>query len=68
MSVVWWRTLHQPASLLKSGLWTVAPDMLMALLTNLAAFVLLYGYLLAKRLRREGAKEELFNLRMDLLG
>jgi len=37
-------------------------------LTNLAAFVLLYGYLLAKRLRLEGAREELFNLRMELLG
>ena len=67
MSVVWWRTLHQPASILKPGQVMVAPDMLMALLANLAAFVLLYGYLLAKRLRLEGAREELFNLRMELL-
>lgn len=68
MSVVWWRTLHQPASILRPGPSTVAPDMLVALYTNLAAFVLLYGYLLVKRLRLEGAREELYRLRMELLG
>lgn len=68
MSVVWWRTLHQPASVLRSGPSTVAPEMLVALYVNLAAFVLLYGYLLAKRLRLEEAKGELDRLRMELLG
>lgn len=65
MSVVWWRTLHQPASILRPGPATVAPDMQVALYANLAAFVLLYGYLLTKRLRLEEAKWELNRLRME---
>jgi heme exporter protein C len=68
MSVVWWRTLHQPASILRPGPSMVAPDMQVALYTNLAAFVLLYGYLLVKRLQVEGARQELFRLQMELLG
>ncbi|MCZ7626923.1 MAG: cytochrome c biogenesis protein CcsA [Candidatus Methylomirabilis sp.] len=68
MSVVWWRTLHQPASILKPGLSTVAPDMQMALYTNLVAFGLLYGYLLVKRLRIEETREELLRLQMERLG
>ena len=65
MSVVWWRTLHQPASILRPGPSTVAPEMQVALFTNLAAFVLLYGYVLAKRLRLEEARWELSRLRME---
>ncbi|MBZ0159783.1 cytochrome c biogenesis protein CcsA [Candidatus Methylomirabilis sp.] len=68
LSVVWWRTLHQPASILRPGPSTVASDMQVALYTNLAAFVLLYGYLLVKRLQVEGARQELFRLQMELLG
>jgi heme exporter protein C len=58
-SVVWWRTLHQPASLLRPGPPTVAPAMRVALLVNLGAFALLYAYLLAKRLRLEGLRATL---------
>ncbi|MBI3780751.1 MAG: cytochrome c biogenesis protein CcsA, partial [candidate division NC10 bacterium] len=65
MSVVWWRTLHQPPSVLRPGPSTVAPDMQVALYTNLAAFVLLYGYVLVKRLRLEEARCELNRLRME---
>ncbi len=68
MSVVWWRTLHQPPSILRPGPSTVAPDMQVALYTNLAAWMLLYGYLLAKRLRLEEARWELSRLRMESLG
>lgn len=68
MSVVWWRTLHQPASILRPGPSTVAVDMQVALYTNLAAFVLLYGYLLVKRLQVEGARQALLRLQMELLG
>lgn len=68
MSVVWWRTLHQPASILKPGVSTVAPDMQVALYANLAACALLYGYLLVKRLQIEWTREELFRLQMELLG
>lgn len=55
-SVYWWRTLHQPPSLLKPGVPTMPPVILGALLVNLVAFTLLYGYFVAKRvdlLRRE---------------
>ncbi len=65
MSVVWWRTLHQPASVLRPGPSTVAPEMQVALYANLAAFVLLYGYILTKRLRLEEARWELSRLRME---
>ncbi|MGH7411025.1 MAG: heme ABC transporter permease CcmC [Candidatus Methylomirabilis sp.] len=65
MSVVWWRTLHQPASILRPGSSTVAPDMQVALYTNLVAFVLVYGYLLVKRVRLEEARWELSRLRME---
>ncbi|MDE2179553.1 MAG: cytochrome c biogenesis protein CcsA [candidate division NC10 bacterium] len=67
MSVVWWRTLHQPASILRPGPSTVAPDMQVALYMNLVAFGLLYAYLLIKRLQIEGARDELFKLQMELL-
>jgi heme exporter protein C len=50
-SVYWWRTLHQPPSLLKPGAPSVSTSILVALLVNLAAFALLYIYLVAKRVR-----------------
>jgi heme exporter protein C len=55
-SVLWWRTLHQPPSLLKPGPATVSSSILVALLVNIAAFAVLYVYFVAKRvdlLRRE---------------
>jgi heme exporter protein C len=55
-SVYWWRTLHQPPSLLKPGPATMSPGILAALLVNIVAFALLYVYFVAKRaavLRRE---------------
>jgi heme exporter protein C len=68
MSVVWWRTLHQPASMLKPGPSTVALDMQAALYANLVAFGLLYAYLLIKRLQIESERAELLRLQMELLG
>jgi heme exporter protein C len=55
-SVYWWRTLHQPPSLLKPGPATMSRGILAALLVNIVAFALLYVYFVAKRtavLRRE---------------
>lgn len=56
-SVYWWRTLHQPPSLLKPGPTMISGDTIKyALYINLVAFLLLYAYLAAKRarlLRRE---------------
>jgi heme exporter protein C len=50
-SVYWWRTLHQPPSLMKPGGFTGSAAILWPLLVNLGAFTLLYAYLVAKRTR-----------------
>ena len=50
-SVLWWRTLHQPPSLLKAGPPTMSSAIVVPLLVNLAAYALLFAYFLAKRVR-----------------
>lgn len=55
-SVVWWRTLHQPPSVLRPGGASMDPSMLIALLVNAAAFTLLY--LVLVRWRAELARLE----------
>jgi len=55
-SVYWWRTLHQPPSLMKPGPGTMPGVIVGALIVNFVAFSLLYIYFVAKRvslLRRE---------------
>ncbi len=47
MSVTWWRTLHQPPSSPRS----VSPDILWTLMLNLAAFTIVYAYLMVRRIR-----------------
>lgn len=62
LSVYWWRTLHQPPSVLRpdKAPWeNVHPAMLLALAVNLAAFLLLYFYLLSRRVRIGEMEEEL---------
>ena len=51
LSVTWWRSLHQPPSVLRPGAPTMAPPMLVALLLGVLAFTVLYLYLLTVRLR-----------------
>jgi heme exporter protein C len=58
-SVKWWRTLHQPSTLLGPEPSPISPSILAVLLVNLAAFLLLYGYFLAKRLSLFRLEEEL---------
>lgn len=51
-SVVWWRTLHQPPTLLRpGGSAPIEPLMLAALLTGLLAFTLGASWLYLRRLR-----------------
>ena len=50
-SVYWWRTLHQPPSLLRPGPATVSPSIRWALFVNIVAFALLYAYLVTTRVR-----------------
>ncbi len=54
MSVYWWRTLHQPPSILqpnKAPWENVHPSMLTALTISFVGFLLLYFYLLSLRYR-----------------
>jgi heme exporter protein C len=50
-SVVWWNTLHQPASVLRRGGPTIAWPMLLPLLVMAAGFALLFATLLLLRMR-----------------
>jgi heme exporter protein C len=50
-SVYWWRTLHQPPSILKPGPSAMPAEFVLVLLVNLAAFALLYAYFVAARVR-----------------
>lgn len=56
MSVEWWRTLHQPSSLKRGA---IDPVMMVPLLINLAAFTILYLYLMSQRLHLGRLEEEL---------
>jgi heme exporter protein C len=58
-SVEWWRTLHQPASVMRPEGSTVAPPMLFTLLVSVAAFTVLYLYLLTQRLHLERLEAEI---------
>jgi heme exporter protein C len=62
MSVYWWRTLHQPPSILRpdKAPWeNIHPELLTALAINLVAFLLLYFYLLSLRLRLGEMRQEI---------
>ncbi|MBI2461317.1 MAG: cytochrome c biogenesis protein CcsA [Candidatus Rokubacteria bacterium] len=50
-SVEWWRTLHQPATLLRPQAPTMAAPMVATLLLNLAATLCLYAFLVRRRMR-----------------
>src|SRR5204862_2925233 len=50
-SVVWWRSLHQQATVLRLGAPTIAGSMLATLLLAFVTFSLAYGYLMAVRMR-----------------
>lgn len=58
LSVVWWRTVHQPATVLRPGDPSIDHMMLAALLVNVLAFTLLYLLLLRAGVRLAVAEEE----------
>jgi heme exporter protein C len=64
-SVDWWRTLHQPATILRPGPPKMAPEMLAVLLANVAVMCLVYAYLLAVRVRLEGARRAGLDLKLQ---
>jgi heme exporter protein C len=55
LSVIWWRTLHQPPSSPRS----VSPEILWTLMFNLAAFTVIYIYLMMRRVRLAKLEGEL---------
>ena len=55
LSVIWWRTLHQPPSSPRS----VSPEILWTLMFNLAAFSVIYVYLMMRRVRLAKLEGEL---------
>ena len=68
MSVYWWRTLHQPPSILRPDKlpWeNVHPTMLTALAINFVGFLLLYFYLLSLRLRLGEVRSEIKARRLN---
>lgn len=63
-AVYWWRTLHQPSSILRAGGPSVAPAMLVPLAVNFVGLVLLYSYLLLERVRLERLRHRSAELRL----
>ena len=61
-SVDWWNTLHQPASILRSGGPTIDPSMLGPLVVMLIAFILLFTTLLLIAIRNEILRRRLRRL------
>jgi heme exporter protein C len=49
LSVVWWRTLHQPPTVLQPGDPSMDHTMLAALMTSVVAFTLVYAALVRRR-------------------
>lgn len=63
-SVVWWNTLHQPASVFRLGGPTIAPTMLWPLLVMAVAFTLLFVVLHLMGIRNEILRRRLRRLSM----
>jgi heme exporter protein C len=63
-AVYWWRTLHQPSSLIRPGGPSIAPAMLWPLLVMLAGFLCLFGCLLLSRARLERLRHRAAELRL----
>lgn len=59
MSVIWWRTLHQPPTVLKPGDPSIDHTMLLALLVNVAAFTVVFAALVRRRSELAGLDHEL---------
>jgi heme exporter protein C len=64
MAVQWWRTLHQPSSMLRPGGPSMDSVLLLPLLVNLLGLILLYSHLLLERMRLERMRTEAMALRL----
>lgn len=61
-SVIWWRSLHQPPTVLRPGEPQIDPPLLFALLMAVVAFTVLYTALLRRRVELAVAEDELLTL------
>ncbi len=64
-SVVWWRTLHPQSVVLAEGGPAMPPAMLQTLALSMAAFTLLYAWLMVKRVRLEHMRAKRHRLRLE---
>ena len=64
LAVQWWRTLHQPSSLLRPGGPSVDAALLVPLLVNLLGLVLVYAYYLSRRIQLERMRQRTLTLRL----
>lgn len=59
LSVLWWRTLHQPPTVLRGGDPSIDHQMLAALLVNLVAFTLVLATAVRARIRLAAVEDDL---------
>jgi len=64
LSVQWWRTLHQPATILRAGPAPMDRGMRWILYFNIAAMIVVYAYLLAVRVRVEDGRRAALDLKL----
>ncbi|WP_374275781.1 cytochrome c biogenesis protein CcsA, partial [Brevundimonas sp.] len=62
-SVDWWNTLHQPASLVRSGGTSLDPAFLPALLTMMAAYGVLFLAVWLTAIRTEVTRRRVLSMR-----
>ncbi len=65
LSVLWWRSLHQPPSVLRAGGPTMDPRMLTALLVNVVAFTAVWAVLVHLRMRLAAAEDLVSSAALD---
>lgn len=65
-SVDWWNTLHQPASIMKSGGASIHPDMLWPLLICIIAFNLYFVTVVLWRIESQIVKRQIRGLRIRI--
>lgn len=66
-SVLWWRGLHQPPSVIRPGQPTIDPVLLATLLASVLSFTLVYLWLLRQRVALEAARDHA-ELALELAG
>ncbi len=63
-AVYWWRTLHQPSSILRAGGPSIDPQMLTVVAVNVCGMLFLYAYLLMERVRLERLRQRALAARL----